>query len=212
MTIENQIEQRDGWWWPKDDVQAWKWIPQEIAAIPDLVKWVPNRNLVLHAGGNCGVWSNIYAELFDKVVTFEPNDINYECFKRNVNNPKVEIYKAGLSDKEGFCRSVEGDEGQNFGALQIEEAEEGIPMMTIDSLNIDPDLIQLDVEGFEENALKGAFNTIMRSRPVIIIEQKRLAKNGMDDAEIAIMIQKLGYFFAERVWSDNVFIPAERVN
>ena len=83
--------------------------------------------------------------------------------------------------------------------------------MTIDSLNLNPDLIQLDVEGFEENALKGAFDTIMRARPIIIIEQKRLAKNGMDDAEIAIMIQKLGYFFAERVWSDNVFIPAEMV-
>ena len=49
-------------------------------------------------------------------------------------------------------------------------------MMTIDSLNLNPDLIQLDVEGFEENALKGAFDTIMRSRPIIIIEQKRLAK------------------------------------
>lgn len=144
-------------------------------------------------------------------MTFEPNDINFECFQRNVSEANVEIYKAGLSDKAGFCRSVEGDEGQNYGALQIEEAEEGIPMMTIDSLNLNPDLIQLDVEGFEENALKGAFDTIMRARPIIIIEQKRLAKNGMDDAEIAIMIQKLGYFFAERVWSDNVFIPAEMV-
>jgi hypothetical protein len=51
----------------------------------------------------------------------------------------------------------------------------------------------------------------MRSRPIIIIEQKRLGKNGMTDPEIAIMIQRLGYFFAERVWSDNVFIPVERV-
>ncbi len=84
--------------------------------------------------------------------------------------------------------------------------------MTIDSLNLDPDLLQLDVEGFEENALKGAKKTIMRARPIIIIEQKKLGKNGMTDPEIAIMIQRMGYFFAERVWSDNVFIPVELVD
>jgi FkbM family methyltransferase len=210
--MDSVIEQRDGWWWPKDDIEAWKWIPIEIAAIPDLVKWVPERNLVIHAGGNCGVWSKIYSPLFKEVVTFEPNDINFECFKRNVDEANVTIYKAGLSDKEGFCKSVDGDGDKNYGALQIEEAEEGIPMMTIDSLNLNPDLIQLDVEGFEENAIRGARNTIMRSRPIIIIEQKKLAKNGMNDAEIAIMIQRMGYFFAERVWSDNVFIPIEKLS
>ncbi len=88
---------------------------------------------MIHAGGNCGVWSKIYAELFSKVVTFEPDDVNFECFKRNVSNENVEIYKAGLSDKEGFCKMVEGDGGANAGALQIEETQEGIPMMTIDS-------------------------------------------------------------------------------
>jgi FkbM family methyltransferase len=209
--MEDLIENRDGWWWPKSDVEAWKWIPVEMQAIPDLVKWVPHRGLVIHAGGNCGVWSKIYADLFAKVVTFEPDDVNFECFKRNVSNENVEIYKAGLSDKEGFCKMVEGDGEANAGALQIEETQDGIPMMTIDSLNLSPDLIQLDVEGFEENALRGARNTIMRSRPIIIIEQKKLAKNGMNDAEIAIMIQRMGYFFAERVWSDNVFIPVEKL-
>jgi FkbM family methyltransferase len=210
--MEDLIENRDGWWWPKADVEAWKWIPREMQAIPELVKWVPKRGLVIHAGGNCGVWSKIYSPLFEKVVTFEPDDVNFECFKRNVDEQNVEIYKAGLSDKAGFCRMVEGDGEKNAGALQIEESDEGIPMMTIDSLNLDPDLLQLDVEGFEENALKGAKKTIMRSRPIIIIEQKKLGKNGMTDPEIAIMIQRMGYFFAERVWSDNVFIPMELVD
>ena len=69
----------------------------------------------------------------------------------------------------------------------------------------------MDVEGFEENALKGARKTIMRARPIIIIEQKGLGKNGMTDAEIAIMVQRMGYHFAERVWSDNVFVPIELI-
>lgn len=207
--VQMDIENRDGIWWPKDDIEQWKWMPKQITTIPELVKWVPERNLVVHAGGNCGIWSKIYSPLFKEVVTFEPNDLNYECFKRNVDEPNVTVYKAGLSNKEGFCRSVEGDGKHNFGALQIEEANEGIRMMTIDSLNLNPDLIQLDVEGFEENALKGALKTIMRSRPVIIIKQQGLGKNGMTDAEIAIMIQRLGYSFVERVMADNVFIPVE---
>jgi len=200
------IELRDGWWWPKHDKEAWKWIPREIQALPELLKWVPERGTIIQAGANCGVWIKAYSSLFNKVYTFEPNDLNWECLLRNVNEPNVNMTKAGLSDRMGYCKSVDG-EAENWGAMQIEEADFGIPMVTIDSLNIDCDLIQLDVEGFEENALKGAFQTIQRCKPVIIIEQKGLGKNGMTDAEIAIMIQDWGYYFAERVISDNVFIP-----
>jgi hypothetical protein len=37
-------------------------------------------------------------------------------------------------------------------------------------LDLDPDLIHLDVEGFEAFALLGAKETIARSRPLIVLE------------------------------------------
>jgi hypothetical protein len=46
-----------------------------------------------------------------------------------------------------------------------------IPMITIDSLGLDDiDLMQLDLEGFEYDALVGARETIERCKPVIIVE------------------------------------------
>ena len=47
----------------------------------------------------------------------------------------------------------------------------------IDSLNLDPDLIHLDVEGFEAFALLGAQATIARVKPLIVLET-----NGSGDA------------------------------
>ncbi len=47
-----------------------------------------------------------------------------------------------------------------------------IPMQTIDSLDLaECDLIWLDIEGYEVNALKGAKKTIDRFQPAVIIEE-----------------------------------------
>jgi hypothetical protein len=46
-----------------------------------------------------------------------------------------------------------------------------VPMITVDSLGLDDiDLMQLDLEGYEYDALVGAKETIERNKPVIIVE------------------------------------------
>src|SRR5690606_31779742 len=59
---------------------------------------------------------------------------------------------------------------QNPGANRV-MAGGTIPVMSLDSLQLkDVDLIQLDIEGYEMNALEGASNTIDRCRPVVCLE------------------------------------------
>jgi FkbM family methyltransferase len=55
--------------------------------------------------------------------------------------------------------------------LEIEERE--VEVRTLDSFNLHPDVIKIDVEGAELEVLKGGYNTIAQSRPTLLIEEGR---------------------------------------
>lgn len=48
-----------------------------------------------------------------------------------------------------------------------------VPVRRLDSLAVDPAFIKLDVQGFEHEALLGLEQTIIRTRPVLLIETPR---------------------------------------
>ena len=70
-------------------------------------------------------------------------------------------------------------------------------MVTLDSLQLtEVDFIKIDCEGYEENVLRGAVETIERDRPVIIVEQKRdmaTARFGLEPLGAVKFLQSLGY-------------------
>ena len=75
---------------------------------------------------------------------------------------------------------------QNHGAHRINLNENGSEKTTkIDSLNLQIcDLIQLDIEGFEYQALVGAKETLERCKPVIIVET---AHGGVSERQMNVM-------------------------
>jgi FkbM family methyltransferase len=90
---------------------------------------------------------------------------------RNVTEENVVKYQAAVGDVESFIELQTNPRWNetNTGALKI-KGHGNIKQITIDSLDLDPDLIHLDVEGFEAFALLGAKETIARSRPLIVLE------------------------------------------
>ena len=72
-----------------------------------------------------------------------------------------------------------------------------VPQRSIDSFELDNvDLIHLDIEGFEDTALRGAIDTIERCKPVIISEHPNLST----------LLAPLGYTCKGRL-HDTVFVP-----
>ena len=74
-----EIENRNGWWWPKTDQRCWEYmlshsdVPQKVASkLKD-----HQRKVIVQAGGNCGYYPKQYAGLFDVVYTFEPEWLNF---------------------------------------------------------------------------------------------------------------------------------------
>ena len=128
---------------------------------------------VIQAGGNCGMYARFYGNYFTNVYSFEPHPLNFECLKRNCQGNKYHLYNVAVGHTESKCQiQGTGKNGKNVGRFQVEESSEGnVDLITIDSLNLDRcDLIHLDIEGFEYNALIGAITTIVKFKPKVILE------------------------------------------
>jgi FkbM family methyltransferase len=147
------------------------------------------------------------AQEFKKVYTVEPDATNFAALKENILHiPNIDFRQAAFG-KEPGKGSIDDILPGNIGAYQVKEGND-FEIITIDSLNIsDCDLIQLDVEGFEQFALEGGIQTIKKSWPVIALELKGLGKRyGCPDEITFSWLAELGYKFVEKIHNDSIFV------
>ena len=165
-----EIENRNGWWWPKTDQRCWEYMQTHPDVPEKIVGYLPQdrRRVLVQAGGNCGYYPKKYSQLFDRVYTFEPDWLNFHCL--NLNVPEQNVVK---------IQSCVGNQHQTVG-LKIKSINRGknfvdgvghYPVFCIDDLALDAcDAIQLDIEGYEYFALLGAQKTIARHQPLVVVE------------------------------------------
>ncbi len=207
--INNLVELRDGWHWPKTDINCWKFM-QTYPNVPELIsEFVSNKGTVVQAGGNCGFYVKKYAELFDSVYTFEPDWLNFYCLVNNVPEENVIKTQACLGNESMLVNLAvkEVNRGKNF------IKGNGIyPVYKIDNIGLTScDLIHLDIEGFEYFALLGAIETIKKFKPVIAVEiWDQLTDRFIKDANLKLNELLLGLGYAHKTTihdSDYVYIP-----
>ena len=169
-----------------------------------------NRHSVcVQAGGNLGYWPNAFSDIFDEVHTFEPDPECFFCLDHNCSKPNIFKYNCGLSDRSHYI-DIEKPSLKHVGLNRVKPNAEGsIPTRTIDSLELKAcDLIQLDVEGFEYFALKGAEQTILKYKPILAIEIAQHGNDyGVDDSELYNLIHSWRYQMTDIIFNDRVFCP-----
>ncbi len=155
--------------------------------------------VVVDCGANIGTHSLWLAQRVALVFSFEPQRLIFQmlCANMALNNvDNVFAYHAAVGERGGMIRvpCLDPDKELNFGALNMSHCTEGEPvrMMTVDGLGLARcDLIKMDVEGHEVQALAGARETIMRNRPYLYIEDdKEPQRESLHKA-----IRSLGYEF-----------------
>jgi FkbM family methyltransferase len=162
---------------------------------------------IIQAGGHQGLYPRLLAEMFDKVYTFEPHPINFHCLVNNCQKDNIVKFQAALGEKPDLISNTL--ESRYYNRPEERELNSGmnktskgifsyIPQITIDSFAFkDIDLIYLDVEGNELNALKGAKNVLLEHSPVVGIE------NAVP--EIVGYLYHLGYTFKIKHNMDSFF-------
>lgn len=197
------------WWKPDNDLIAINTVINESSRIPEYLKYVKRRSVCIQAGGNIGVFAKRLSSEFNRVLTFEPDEENFECLSMNlIDNNNIIKYNRALSNNEGLVSTYRIEqEKNNYGATMIKEDIEGLPCIVIDNLNLDYlDFLFLDIEGCELMALEGGVKTIDIFSPVISVELKGLSKVfGTTDTDITNWLINKGYKHVEKIGNDCIF-------
>ena len=192
------------------------WEPNTIKFICENIK---NLNMV-HAGTFFGDMIPAFSKsTMGKIYAFEANAENAFCAEKTIflNNLKnVVLTKKGLGHtKEKRELMVSLKKNEQFikvggtGSFLIPENDECITetveITTIDSVvSGHIGIIQLDIEGFEINALKGAINTIRKYKPILILETVDPL-----DSFFKENIISLGYKFKKEIEKNKVWMIEE---
>lgn len=195
------IEGVDQLLWPQRDFNAFHWpLMDWINDRGSFMRYVKGREVVVQAGGCCGMYPRFYKNYFKKVYTFEPDPINYHCLTQNCAVDGIYHQNAALGDSVRLVSldspTTPGEEN-NVGMYTINENPGQVSMTTLDSLNLEScDLIHFDLEGYETQALRGAINLIEKFSPVIIVERE----SGRE------FLESIGYRMVQKTSMDSIFV------
>ena len=160
--------------WDIHDLQSYE--TKFIERFSDLLRPLSNVTL-FDCGADIGLFSaSVCARVnnIGRVIAFEPNPECTDVFMTNISRlPRGQPLPIAVSDFCGFGELMRPDYDTSDHARFLVRAAEGIPVSTIDSLNVrSGDLaIKIDVEGGELGVLRGAAATIQNaSRAVIAFE------------------------------------------
>jgi FkbM family methyltransferase len=226
-----KFEKDLGWWFPEGETHlpAWMRSPKghmvingrpsyqgrkQIALLAEAsqVKGKPLRRIV-DVGAHIGLWSFNFAPACSVVEAFEPVLEHRACFERNVladmkDMSKVNLHACALGAIDGSVRirTAATSSGDSWVS-----GPGDIPMLTLDSFAFaDVDVIKVDVEGFEENVLRGGMDTLRRCRPVIMVEQKRdmaTSRFGLQTLGAVHLLQEIGYRVENELSGDYLMTP-----
>jgi FkbM family methyltransferase len=164
-------------------------VPQQVKYLLKLCK---NRRVAVQAGGWQGTAPAMLARHFDLVYTYEPDRDNfYRLIEKVIEWDVIPMFGL-LSDKRGRGGIYQHTK-HNTGDYRSQDKGD-IPRYMIDDLGLDAcDLIWLDIQGDEYEALNGALRTIDEFSPVIGFEyaKSKCPQTGDVDA----MLLGLGYEF-----------------
>jgi len=133
---------------------------------------------IIDAGANIGAFS-LYCACMGakKVHAFEPVKETYEGLLRNIraNNLQgtITAYNYGLGEKAKTAMikcDYAGDAGASMETRKHQRKnEQQVEITSIDLLQLEPDVIKIDTEGYEENILNGATKTIREYGPILTL-------------------------------------------
>lgn len=158
--------------WPRGDEKLHGDI-QTVKHLEDVVfPLIPEPIVAVQAGGAMGMWAKRMAQVFSDVYTFEPNPQSFYCCSFNTPEENVHCYNAALGNERKMIRVASPNYEINYGANRV-VGDGPVPTLRVDDLGLSRcDLLMLDIEGYELFALQGAFETIKKSKPVIVLEDK----------------------------------------
>lgn len=167
-----------------------------------------SQPVVFDVGANIGVHAIGWARACPRarIYAFEPSKATFELLRENVdrNNvgESVELIPGAISNHIGVGEffSCEDDAYSSLRDTDRKRVLESFPVTIttidafVDSRNLSKiDLIKIDVEGFEREALEGGQRTLRKLRPHLFVEIFGGKSSNPDPAGTVEFVRSLGY-------------------
>ncbi len=156
-----------------------------------------SSTIVVDVGAQYGDFTILCSKIHQAkhVHAFEPIPENVQIMRDflSLNNASnVSIHECGLSDEDTTMEL-------SFTGSMLQANRTGITKKTLefrrlDSLSLKPDLLKIDVEGYELHVLKGGLDTLINNRPRLIVEVHSLRLGN----EVTRILRMVGYKVAKR--------------
>lgn len=160
-----------------------------------LQRLVARDRVAVDVGAADGVYTHCLTRLASECVAFEPNPDSAAAVRHRV--PRANVYEIALSDRSGRTTlRVPMRSGARMAGLATIEAANSLHGMEFANLNVAVStldafklprvgFIKIDVEGHELAVLRGAERTLMRDRPVVLVEVEERHRPGARESVIA---------------------------
>ncbi len=171
-------------------------------------------DVILDVGANYGYYAVSLAAALGRrcqIHALEPNPSSFDRLARHLAwnglEGVVQAHRLGVSDRDEIVNMTQPAENSGHTAVAAGGEIQGVPLKRLDSLcetliGDRLDVLILDVEGFEERALKGAVQMLSRFKPLVFVEFfcPVMARQGSNPAAAARILTELGYelFVAQR--------------
>ena len=140
--------------------------------------------IVVDVGTYIGLHTLTMSKLANTVYSFEPQPLIHQCLKNTLEKQKIEnvkLHHVALSNNLGMTNIHTNNNGDaSLEGIRDTKFSMSFPVNTntLDSYNIDKiNLIKIDVEGHEWEMIEGASNSIIKNKPIIILETFKTKKN-----------------------------------
>lgn len=172
-----------------------------------IMRLVHPGDVVYDVGGHIGYLTILFSYLGAHVFVFEPGRNNLPYLRTNVAQMnEVNIVESAVGERIGEAELlIEDLTGQNNSlagdfqlvanqrearGVKVQTGRQTVPLTTIDHFTSEhpsPDLIKIDIEGYEWQAIQGAEEVLRREKPTLVLELTR------NVSEIAAFMRGLGY-------------------
>lgn len=170
----------------------------------------PPGGVVMDLGGNIGATAVYLAQTVGpagRVIVYEPDEDNLRVLRANLElngQPRVDVVPLGLWNKEDTLTfHAGGGYTSSFQPTNYIAAEPAryrtlrVPVTTVDReverLGLPRlDLIKIDIEGSEVQALEGARETLRRFRPDLVVECHTV-EGQSTEAAVLRLLREAGY-------------------
>jgi len=165
------------------------------------------RSCFFDVGAHFGAFAVVFAleNPGGRAIAFEPMTSSAQVLRQHLRlnrvSDRVTVREVAIGDREGEAIGAVDPAGFATFGRRTEEAQVAFPMSTLDGevrrAGSVPDLVKIDVEGFELEVLKGGADLLRARRPMVFLELHLDAIEKRGEQPDAVIRELIEYGYSE---------------